>query len=343
MKRISIFSILIIIIISIFKLDVSATVINKNPIKVGVLLYRGDTNYLSQVKSELLKIENENNDKIDYLFYDANASQELQNRQIDELINMKVDLILLNIVDIQQADSIISKIKETNTPLIVFNREPLSLNEIKAYNKSLYVGTESCDAGRIKSQMIINEIRSGNIKDKNKNDAIDYVLLEGDVGNIEATLRSECVIRALNDNKIRTNMIAEQVCNWEQECAKEKTKDLFSKYGDNIEVIISNNDDMAIGAVRALQESGYNMGDPNKFISVVGVGGSAEAIEMIDSGFMTGTVFHDPKAKAIALYKIGLNLANGKEPLKDTEYEFDRTGVAVRIPFNGYITRNQSN
>lgn len=340
MKKLILFSFILVIILNIFKLDISANTINGKPVTVGVLLYKEDIYYISEIKKELEKLENENKDTINFIFYNAKGSQELQNEQINELINMKVDAILLNIVDIHEADSIINKIKEKDIPVIFFNREPLSLNGIKSYNKSLYVGTQACDAGKIKSEMIINEMKKGNIKDKNKNDSLDYILLEGERDNVEAQLRSECVIRDLNENGIKTNEIASEICNWEKECAKEKINSLFDKYGDNIEVIISNNDDMAVGAVLALQEKGYNLGDPNKFISVVGIGGTDEVREMIKKGFMTGTVIQDAKEKAKILYKIVLNLAEGKKALQDTEYKFDITGVGVRMPFNGYLVRD---
>lgn len=339
MKKLILFSFILVIILNIFKLDISANTINGKTVTVGVLLYKEDIYYISEIKKELEKLENENKDTINFIFYNAKGSQELQNEQINELINMKVDAILLNIVDIHEADSIINKIKEKDIPVIFFNREPLSLNGIKSYNKSLYVGTQACDAGKIKSEMIINEMKKGNIKDKNKNDSLDYILLEGEVDNVEAQLRSECVIRTLNENGIKTNEIASEICNWEKECAKEKINSLFDKYGDNIEVIISNNDDMAVGAVLALQEKGYNLGDPNKFISVVGIGGTDEVREMIKKGFMTGTVIQDAKEKAKILYKIVLNLAEGNKALQDTEYKFDITGVGVRMPFNGYLVR----
>lgn len=340
MKKLILFSFILVIILNIFKLDISANTINGKPVTVGVLLYKEDIYYISEIKKELEKLENENKDTINFIFYNAKGSQELQNEQINELINMKVDAILLNIVDIHEADSIINKVKEKDIPLIFFNREPLSLNGIKSYNKSIYVGTQACDAGKIKSEMIINEMKKGNIKDKNKNDSLDYILLEGERDNVEAQLRSECVIRTLNENGIKTNEIASEICNWEKECAKEKINSLFDKYGDNIEVIISNNDDMAVGAVLALQEKGYNLGDPNKFISVVGIGGTDEVREMIKKGFMTGTVIQDAKEKAKILYKIVLNLAEGKKALQDTEYKFDITGVGVRMPFNGYLVRD---
>jgi methyl-galactoside transport system substrate-binding protein len=343
MKKISLFSIVVIIIINIFRLDISANTINTAPLRAGVLLYNEDIYYISEIKKQLEKLENENKDEIDFIFYNAEGNQELQNKQIDELIKMKVDAILLNIVDVHESDSVINKIKENNIPVIFFNREPLSLNGIKSYNKSLYVGTQACDAGKIKSEMIINEIKNENIKDKNGNGSLDYILLEGEKDNVEAQLRSECVIRFLNESGIKTNEIASEVCNWEKECAKQKIESLFDKYSDNIEVIISNNDDMAIGAVLALQEKGYNLGDPNKFISVVGIGGTEEVREMIKKGFMTGTVLQDAEEKAKVLYRIALNLAQGKEALQDTDYEFDVTGVGVRIPYNGYIIRNSPN
>ncbi|MDU2682658.1 MAG: galactose ABC transporter substrate-binding protein, partial [Clostridium sp.] len=241
------------------------------------------------------------------------------------------------------ADSIINKIKAHNIPVIFFNREPSSLKGVKSYGKSLYIGTEACESGEIQGEMIINEMKSGNIKDRNGNGILDYVLLQGDKDNIEAQLRSECVIKSINKNGIRTNEIASEYCNWQQECAKNKIESLFSNYGDNIEVIISNNDEMAIGAILALQERGYNIGDPNKFISVVGVDGTTEARKMIENGFMTGTVIQDAEGMAKALYRIGLNLAQGNPPLQDTEYKFDVTGVGVRIPYNGYIVRNSPN
>ena len=339
MKKISLFSILLIIITDLFMIDISVNAINVKPIKVGVLFNKEKIDFISQLKVELLKIEDKNKDTIDYLFYDANDSQELQNKQLDEVINMKVDLILLNIVDIRQIDSIINKIKGKNIPVIFFDREPVSFNAFKSYNKSLYIGTEACNAGKIKSDMIINEKKNGTLKDKNKNGLVDYVILEGDLSNIEACLRCECAIRNLNDNGIKTNVIATEVCNWERQCAKEKIEALFSKYGENIEVIVANNDDMAIGAIMALQEKGYNIGDPNKYVSVIGFGGYPEAVELIKKGFMTGTVFYNPEGEAMALYKIGLNLVEGKNPLENTEYKFDSTGVSVRIPFNGYIMR----
>lgn len=66
---------------------------------------------------------------------------------------------------------------------------------------------------------------------------------------------------------------------------------MFLRYNGKIEAIISNNDAMAIGTIEALQKYGYNTGDMSKYITVVGVDGLAESIDLIDKGLMTGTIF----------------------------------------------------
>lgn len=312
----------------------------KYPIKFGVLLYKEKDEYIKIIKSELLKIQNENEGIIDLVIYDSENNQELQNSQIDKLINSNVDVILLNIVDVSKSKEVIEKIKSKNIPVILFNREPNSLNSIESYTKSIYLGTEACESGDIQGEIILKELKKNNIKDKNKNKMLDIILLYGELNNIEAELRSECVIKTLNNKGINVNVIAEEYCNWERDCAKEKVESLFNKYGDNIELIISNNDSMAIGALEALKKYGYNNGDSKKNIPIVGIDGLDEARQLIDKGELTGTVIQDAEATVKALYRIGINLAEGKPALEDTEYTYDVTGVGVRVPYNGYIMRN---
>jgi len=59
--------------------------------------------------------------------------------------------------------------------------------------------------------------------------------------------------------------------------------------------------------------------------------------EVIDKGFMTGTVIQDARGMADALYATGMNLVAKKKPLEDTQYKFDDTGVSIRIPYQRYV------
>ncbi len=339
MKKIS-FLILIFLMFSILSGSSPKAISNSYPIKFGVLLYKEKDDYIKLIKNELLKIESKNKGIIEITIYDANNNQELQNSQIEKLLSDNVDVILLNLVDVTKSKEVIEKIKEKDIPVIFFNREPSSLNWIESYKKSIYLGTEACESGNIQGEIILRELRKNDIKDKNDNKILDIILLSGEVNNIEAQLRSECVIRTLNNNGINTNLIAEKHCNWERECAEEKIQKLFSEYGEDIELIISNNDSMAIGALKALQKYGYNIGNSEKYIPIVGVDGLEEAKQLINKGELTGTVIQDSEATVRALYRIGINFVEGRSPLENTEYNYDVTGVGVRIPYNGYIIRN---
>ena len=110
----------------------------------------------------------------------------------------------------------------------------------------------------------------------------------------------------------------------------------LANHGDKIEVVIANNDGMALGAIAALQNQGYNKGDESKFIPVVGVDAVDAAKDYIEKGYMTGSVLQDAEGMAKALYEIGMNLAQDKSAIDGTSYEFDDTGVAVRIPYQPY-------
>ena len=119
-------------------------------------------------------------------------------------------------------------------------------------------------------------------------------------------------------------------------------KSLFFKYDGNIEAIIANNDTMAIGAVEALQTYGYNKGNKSKNIIVVGIDGIQEAKDLIDKGFMTGTVTQDPTTVSEALYTIGMNLVNNVDPLENTNYKLGNAGIVVEFPHYEYINKSNT-
>lgn len=111
------------------------------------------------------------------------------------------------------------------------------------------------------------------------------------------------------------------------------------KYGNRIEVIVSNNDAMAIGAIETLQKFNYNTGNTSNCIPVFEIDGILAAKDLIRKGFMTGTVVEDPNDTATALYTVGMNLVNNNPPLEDTTYKFDETGFIIRIPYVGTFSK----
>ncbi len=324
--------------ISMYMVSGKSTINPNKIINVSVLLYKGDDKYINKVKMNLEKIQEKNKDKINYKFYDGEEKQSIQNSQLEQILKEGTDLILLNIVDIDSAESVINRIKMSNIPVILFNREPISLESIKSYGKALFIGADGAEAGRIQGKIINQAWDEKGIYDKNNDNVFQYILIKGEKNNVETQLRSKYVIMSLNEYGINTLEVASEYCNWDKDYAKIVVKKFLLRYGNVIDGIICNNDEMAEGSIEALHEFGYNMGNfNNNSVIVVGIDGLDEALELIKKKEMTGTVVQNIDEMAKALYLVGNNLVQGKDPLYNTKYKFDSSGVAIRIPYSGYV------
>ena len=282
-------------------------------IKVGVCLYKFDDTYISTVRQNLTKIQEENKGKVEFEFFDGKGDQSVQNDMIDTLLQKNYDLLMVNLVDIGAGQTVVDKIKTSGVPVVLFNREP-SVDVIKSYEDAVFVGTNASEAG-----------------------VMQYVMFQGEPDNPEAVARTKYSVETIEEASIKTEKLELQPCNWQQDLAQTTMEAWLANHGDKIEVVIANNDGMALGAVAALQNQGYNKGDESKFIPVVGVDAVDAAKDYIEKGYMTGSVLQDAEGMAKALYEIGMNLAQDKSAIDGTSYEFDDTGVSVRIPYQPYV------
>lgn len=298
---------------------------------IGVCLYKYDDTYISTVRQAL---EKEANGTVNLLLNDGKGDQGTQNDQIDLLIEKKVDALLVNIVDVGAAQTVVNKAKAADIPIIFFNREPAE-DVLKSYSKARFIGTNAKDAGVIQGE-IITKTWKNNKLDKNNDGVLQYVMLKGEPDNPEAVARTEWSVKTVNENGIKTEQLGMQICNWDTELASRATEAWISKFGDEIEFVIANNDGMAQGAIAALQAAGYNKNDKSKFVPVVGVDATDAAKDLISKGYMTGTVLQDGDAMAKALFKVGYNVSQGLDFIDGTEYEYDKSGLAIRIPYQAY-------
>ena len=285
----------------------------------------------SGVKNSLI---NEAEGKARLLLNDGKGDQATQNDQIDLLIEKGVDVLLVNIVDVGAAQTIVNKAKNADIPIIFFNREPAE-SVLKSYDKARFIGTNAKDAGVIQGEIIAESWKDGKF-DKNKDGVMQYVMFKGEPDNPEAVARTEWSIKRANELGVKTEQLGLQVANWDTELANRAMEAWITKFGDEIEFVVANNDGMAQGAISALQAANYNKGDESKYIPVVGVDATDAAKELISKKYMTGTVIQDGVEMGKVLYKAAMNLYEGKDPIENTNYSYDDTGVSVRIPYKPY-------
>lgn len=317
--------------------SISTNYRQKLPVRVGLFSRDLDDDYLIILRKNFEDIQKKNEGKVLFTFYDAKFNQSTQNADIDNKLKEGIDLILLDMVNVNELGELLGRISQSNVPVIVFNREPLTMDPIKSYKKALYVGTDSKQAGILQGKMIVDAWNNHKeFIDKNKDNVLQYIMLIGERFNKTSIERSKYSISTIQEAGIKTEELASKVLDWNTEAAKNTVDAMFLKYSNKIEAIISNDDSMTIGAVKALQKYDYNIGNKSKVIPVVGVDATPEAKELISKGFMLGSPSQDPTDMANAIYTIGINLVYDRNPIEGTPYKLDETGVAVHIPFQEY-------
>lgn len=321
------------------KINAQTTESRQKPVIIDVVLYNFEDKFISLVRQNLEDIQKQNEGKVTFKFYDGKGNQAIQNEVIDSIVkNDRFDILLVNLVNTQATEQVINMAKARDIPIVFFNREPVALEPIKAYKKSYYVGTNSKEAGALQAQILISLWNNNKQSiDKNNDGILQYIMLQGERSSIEAQERTQFSISTINSAGIKTEQLAISVSDWRRDLAKEAVNQLFLQYSNRVEAIIANNDEMAIGAIEALQGYGYNNGDKTKTIPVIGIDATLEAQDLIKKGYMAGSVIQDPAEMAKAIYTVGLNLFQGNEPLYGTQYKSDESGVALRLPYRQYI------
>jgi methyl-galactoside transport system substrate-binding protein len=302
--------------------------------RLGILIYKYDDTYISTVRNALNKALN---GKASVSMQDGKGDQATQNDQLDVMIERKMDGLVVNMVDAQAAAGVVNKIKAAGIPVVFFNREP-DLNVLKTYEKAVFVGTNAADAGKMQGDIIKQLWTEHPEYDINKDGKFQYVLFKGEPDNPEAIARSEWSVKQSEINGVTMNQIGQTfVCNWDTALAQQAMESALAANEGKIELVIANNDSMAMGAIAALSSVGYNLEGGGKFIPVVGVDATDQAVDAINKGIMSATVKQDGEAMGNAVSAIALNMIAGKDPLSGTNYKYDDSGIAVRIPYSPYL------
>lgn len=293
--------------------------------RIGVTIYKYDDNFMSLMRKEIDK-EAKTLQGIELLMNDSQNAQSIQNDQVDVLLSKGVKALAINLVDPAAAPTIIGKAKPDNIPVVFFNKDP-GAKAIGSYEQAYYVGTDPKESGIIQGNLIAKQWKATPEFDLNKDGKIQFVLLKGEPGHPDAEARTKYVIDELNKQGIQTEQLFIDTGMWDAAMAKDKVDAwLSSSKANNIEVIISNNDGMALGALEATKAHG-------KKLPIFGVDALPEALQLIKKGELAGTVLNDGVNQGKAVVQLANNLAQGKAANEGTKWELkDRV---VRIPYVG--------
>jgi methyl-galactoside transport system substrate-binding protein len=300
--------------------------------KIGTAIYKFDDTFMSYVRNA---ITDNAKGKATIEMVDSQNAQPTQNDQVDQFLAKKMAAIAINPVDRTAAAAIIDKAKAKNTPVVFFNREPMP-EDMKKWDKVYYVGAKAEQSGTMQGQIAVDYWKKHKEADKNHDGVIQYIMLKGEPGHQDAELRTKFSVQAITDAGLKVDKLAEDTAYWDRPKAVEKMKAFLAKFGDKIELVLCNNDDMALGVIEALKQEGYFTG--SKFMPVVGVDATAPALQALEQGTLLGTVLNDAKNQGKATFDLAFALAQGK-PASSTSWKIT-DGKYVWVPYQMVTKEN---
>lgn len=300
----------------------------KDSFVIGILIYDENDTYVGELKNLLIQSLPQD---VDYRIAYASRSQYNQNQQFLAFIDEGIDLFIINLVDRLAAATIVEKAATLSLPIIFINREPIE-DAMKNYDRAFYVGADPEQQGEEQARLVSKIFGPPDALnpqfDKNGDGQIQMIILKGEVGHQDAEQRTSKLRDWLNEHQYPYELFETIVADWDRETAKEWMKRLHQNYGDQIELIISNNDDMALGAIDFYLEQGIFQPYPDATvfqqpIVILGVDGTQKGITAINEGLLAGTVKNDAKIQSEAIIELIGHIRSGSPltiPLENGQY-----------------------
>ncbi|MCI8274577.1 MAG: galactose ABC transporter substrate-binding protein [Lachnospiraceae bacterium] len=295
-------------------------------LKIGVLIYKEDDTFVSGIVEEMKRqfkdYERESGSRIRLDFSYAEENQSIQNEQIDKYLSLDYDVLCVNLVDRTEAAIVIEKAKSADVPVVFFNREPVA-EDLQQWDRLYYVGSDAKESGTLEGLLVVDYYKKYPEQlDRNQDGVIQYVLLEGESRHQDSLIRTEYSVQTLVDAGLILERLDGGIANWVRSQGEALTTQWLKEYGNEIELIISNNDDMALGAIDAVENWHIS------FSNIVGIDGTPQGVAAVESGKMIGTIVAGQEDYAKVLLDLAERAAR-EETLDGLDIREDKS---VRIP-----------
>lgn len=288
----------------------------RQELHVALLYYNGEDPY---IRTFVRQIVEHADGHFALESYDARNSQILQNEQIDAVLKDDPDLVIVNPVDRLGSYTIIRRLQESDVPVIFFNREPLR-QDLFLWDRTWYIGARAEQSARLQAELVMDLFGGDpthlNDHDTNGDNAIQAIILKGEQGHQDAEIRTSEVVRSFADHGFVLDVLAVEVANWDRSQAFSRMDELLREHGEDLELVISNNDAMALGAISRMRQNGYfsEADRGESWLPVVGIDGIDDAVEQIEDGYLYGTVKNDSLSMAEAIVELARIILDGRDP-----------------------------
>lgn len=229
---------------------------------------------------------------VDIEIFDGNYDVNTQISQFENMIAQGFDAIIFSPVDVDAMSVAVDKAVEAGIPVFGVN------TRVNSDKLTSYIGSNDVTAGEIEMNYIAEKIGGkGNI-----------VIMEGPIGSSAQVQRREGIHNVLAQYP-DIKVLAEKTANWSRAEGLALMENWLQTFEGQIDAVVGQNDEMALGALQALEGKGLNDRDA---IPVIGVDAIADALQAVKDGRMNATVFQDAKGQGAQSVEVAVKYLKGE-------------------------------
>lgn len=258
-----------------------------NTVTVGVTVY-DMSSFITQGREGMEAYAAAND--IDLHWNSAGGDVSTQADQVDQYTSAAVDAIIIVPVQADALGPQVQAARAQDIPVIAVN------TSLAGVDVDASVQPDDVGAGAQEATQMVDALDGEG----------DVVVLEGPLGSSPQLDRGEGIDSVLAENP-GISVLARDTANWSRDEAVNRMRNWISAFGDDIDGVISQNDDMALGAIQALREAGI------EGVPVVGVDGIEDGLRAVESGAMIGTSLQHGTVELAAGLAVAARIARGED------------------------------
>ena len=265
---------------------------NADKIVIGISMLSMQNEFIVNISDEMQKRAGELGAEL--IIVDAERSPLKQIEQIESFIAQKVDVIILNPCEYEASSPAVTKALAANIPIV-------NVNSATKVQPTAFVGSNDVESGRIAMKFIAE-------KSGGKGNVVMIQGLNGQAAQIQRDQGAKEILKGFPNLKL----IAQQTAEWDRSKSMDLMQNWIQSYGSKINAVFAHNDEMGLGAVKALQDAGMK----DKVI-VVSIDAIADALQAVKKGDLDATVFQDARKQGADAIEIAVKIAQGQKVDKE--------------------------
>ncbi len=295
------------------------------PIRIGAAVYGLNAEFMQLWAAAAENHPAVVSGDVELTVFDGRYDALVQQEQFNTMITQEFDAIVFVPIDVDAGATAVEAAHAAGIPVVGSN------TRVNSDLLTAYVGSDDVAAGRMEGESILEKIGcQGNI-----------VIIEGPIGQSAQVQRLEGNEAALAECPDVT-VLDQQTGNWSRAEAQTLMENWLTSYPDQIDGVLAQNDEMALGAIEAIRSSGQNVED----FAIAGIDGVTDAINAVKEGLMS-SVLQDANAQAQGAIDVAIRAVKPDyEPQSDVWTQYpemewaDGASAEYVVPWTPITTEN---